>query len=88
MVSNLPRSQYASATRFMPSYFKPGNSQHGSGMHIIVSIQFYKINNFFKNQFKNFIFLIFRNQVPNSIKVKENPKLKQQNLTLFMCLFL
>ncbi|XP_008179446.1 eukaryotic translation initiation factor 4 gamma 3 isoform X2 [Acyrthosiphon pisum] len=32
MVPNLPRSQSASATGFMPSYFKPGNSQRGSGM--------------------------------------------------------
>ncbi|KAL5235291.1 hypothetical protein ACI65C_002701 [Semiaphis heraclei] len=35
MVSNSPRSQSASATGFMPSYFKPGNSQRGSGMPIM-----------------------------------------------------
>jgi len=86
MVSNLPRS--ASTTGFKPSYFKPVNSQHSSGMNIIVSIQFYRINNFFKKQFENFTFMIFRNQIPNAIKVKENQKLKQQNLTLFICLLL
>ncbi|XP_025201815.1 eukaryotic translation initiation factor 4 gamma 3-like isoform X2 [Melanaphis sacchari] len=32
---NLSRSQSASATGFMPSYFKPGNSQRGSGMPIM-----------------------------------------------------
>jgi len=37
MVPNLPRSQSASATGFMPSYFKPGNGQRGSGMPISVS---------------------------------------------------
>ncbi|XP_060849935.1 eukaryotic translation initiation factor 4 gamma 3-like isoform X2 [Rhopalosiphum padi] len=35
MVPNLPRSQSASATGFMPSYFKAGNSQRGSGMPIM-----------------------------------------------------
>lgn len=39
MVSNLPRSQSASATGFMPSYFKPGNSQRG-GMPMMVNIYF------------------------------------------------
>jgi len=37
MVPNLPRSQSASATGFMPSYFKGGNSQRGSGMPVMVS---------------------------------------------------
>lgn len=35
MVPNLPRSQSASATGFMPSYVKPGYSQRGSGMPIM-----------------------------------------------------
>ncbi|XP_022171727.1 eukaryotic translation initiation factor 4 gamma 3-like isoform X2 [Myzus persicae] len=34
-IPNLPRSQSASATGFMPSYFKLGNSQRGSGMPIM-----------------------------------------------------
>lgn len=36
MVPNLPRSQSASATGFMPSYFKVGNSSRG--MPVMVNI--------------------------------------------------
>jgi len=37
MAPSLPRSQSASATGFMPAYFKAGNSQRG-GMPLMVNI--------------------------------------------------
>lgn len=48
MVRNLPKFQSARTTRFMPSYFEPGNSQCGSDMPIMVSVQLDNVDNVFK----------------------------------------
>jgi hypothetical protein len=46
-VPHLPRSQSASASGFLPSYFKLGNSQRG-GMPIMVNVNIWFLcNDFF-----------------------------------------